>query len=94
MNIGAIGSFPAAITTPAGASGPQAAAGSGFADMLKSVSDSLKTGESAALKGINGEMPLQNVVEQVLSAERTLSVAINVRDKAVAAIQELTRMQI
>lgn len=68
--------------------------GAGFGDVLKQMSESLKSGEVAALKGVSGEMPLQDVVQQVLSAERTLNVVLSVRDKAVSAYLEMTRMQI
>jgi flagellar hook-basal body complex protein FliE len=54
----------------------------------------LKQGEAAAIKGITGDMPLQQAVERVLEAERTLQTAITVRDKLVASYLEITRMQI
>jgi flagellar hook-basal body complex protein FliE len=54
----------------------------------------LKDGESAAIKGINGEMPVQEAVERILEAERALQTAVTVRDKIVAAYLEIARMQI
>jgi flagellar hook-basal body complex protein FliE len=58
------------------------------------LADVVKAGESAAIAGMRGDMPLQQVVETVLQAERTLTTAISVRDKVVSAYLEMTRMQI
>ncbi|MFN0191035.1 MAG: flagellar hook-basal body complex protein FliE [Aestuariivirga sp.] len=54
----------------------------------------LSEGEAAAIKGITGEMPLQQAVEKVLEAERALQTAISIRDKVVGAYLEISRMQI
>jgi flagellar hook-basal body complex protein FliE len=54
----------------------------------------LKEGEDAAIKGITGEMPVQQAVEKILDAERNLQAAISVRDKIVSAYLEISRMQI
>ena len=74
------------------------AAGSDFESMLASLASdtrqSLKTGESAAIAGLTGKMPLQQVVGAVMEAEQSLTVAIAVRDKAVAAYSEISRMSI
>lgn len=56
--------------------------------------DALKTGEAAAISGVQGKMSTQQVVDAVMAAERTLQTAIAVRDKAVNAFQELSRMTI
>jgi len=61
------------------------------------VSDAVGTiqnGEAAAIQGVNGDMPTFKVVEQVMGAQRTLQQAISIRDKAVAAYQEITRMTV
>jgi flagellar hook-basal body complex protein FliE len=55
---------------------------------------SLKAGEAASIAGIKGGASAQQVVDQMLSAERSLQLAIAVRDKVVQAYQELTRMAI
>jgi flagellar hook-basal body complex protein FliE len=77
---------------------PTAAAGPDFASLLgRLASDTASTvwqGESAALAGVQGSLPLQTVVEKVMAAERTLQAALAVRDKAVGAYQEVSRMQI
>jgi flagellar hook-basal body complex protein FliE len=59
-----------------------------------SAIDTLKAGEATALSGIQGKASVQQVAEQVMSAEQTLQSAIVVRDKVVAAYLELSRMQI
>lgn len=84
---------PAAQTSPV----PQQS-GSDFASMLgRLAADSastLRQGEAAALSGITGSLPLQTVVDRVMTAERTLQTAIAVRDKVVSAYLEVSRMQI
>jgi flagellar hook-basal body complex protein FliE len=54
----------------------------------------LQAGEAAALAGVQGSLPLQTVVGQVMAAERTLQATLAVRDKAVSAYLEISRMQI
>ena len=59
-----------------------------------SAIDTLKAGEATAISGVQGKASVQQVAEQVMSAEQTLQSAIVVRDKVVAAYLELSRMQI
>lgn len=70
----------------------------GFESVLKSVAtstvDTLQKSEATAIAGIKGEASVQQVVEQVMAAERTLQTTIAVRDKVVAAYQEISRMAI
>lgn len=78
---------------------PSAAApGQNFSDVLASfatsASDTLRQGEAAAIAGVQGTLPVQQVVDQVMAAERTLQTVIGVRDKAVSAFLEISRMQI
>lgn len=54
----------------------------------------LKTGEAASIAGLQGRASAQQVVDAMMSAERSLQLAISVRDKVVQAYQELTRMAI
>ena len=49
---------------------------------------------SAAIGGVQGQMPTQMVVDMVMSAERDLQTMIALRDKAVNAFQEISRMSI
>lgn len=72
--------------------------GAGFSAALQNVVASaaatLRQGEAAAIGGIQGAVPVQQVVEQVLAAERTLQAAIAIRDKLTGAYLEINRMQI
>ncbi|WP_442756314.1 flagellar hook-basal body complex protein FliE [Methylocystis sp. JAN1] len=85
------------------ASAPRLAAGAGtaaasFGDILQQFAgqtvDSLKNAEAASISGVEGKAPVQNVVSAVMQAERDLHAAIALRDKAVAAYQEISRMAI
>jgi flagellar hook-basal body complex protein FliE len=69
-----------------------------FADVLgQSFSSALSTiqgGESAAIQSLQGSMAPAKVVEAVMGAQRTLQSALAIRDKVVAAWQEIARMPI
>jgi flagellar hook-basal body complex protein FliE len=81
-----------------GSAAPPAPAGAGFGsileNMISSTVASLKQGEAAAIAGIQGTMPVQQAVDQVLQAERTLQAAIAIRDKLAGAYLEINRLQI
>lgn len=81
-----------------GSAGAQATQGTSFEAMLKDVAtstiDAVKGAEQASVLGIRGEMPTQDVVRAVMSAEQSLQTAVAIRDKVVAAYLDLTRMQI
>ena len=77
-------------TAAAGAQGPLEAA-KGFAAHL---AETIQAGEQAAQGGVNGTMPMNQVVQKVMEAERSLTTLISVRDKAVSSLLELTRMQV
>jgi flagellar hook-basal body complex protein FliE len=90
-----------AVNALVGASAPAAAAGAAgpsFGDFLQQFAaqtvDSLKGGEAAAIAGVDGKANVQQVVSAVMQAERDLHTAIALRDKAVAAYQEISRMAI
>jgi flagellar hook-basal body complex protein FliE len=69
-----------------------------FGDLLTQIAgqmrDTVKTGEAAAISGIQGKASTQAVVEAVISAEQTLQTAVAIRDKVVAAYLEIVRMAI
>jgi flagellar hook-basal body complex protein FliE len=69
-----------------------------FGDMLNALATTavgaIRAGEEAAAAGITGAMPVQDVVEKVLAAERALQTTIAIRDKMVGAWLEISRMQI
>jgi len=74
------------------------AAPTDFGAMLDQVAadaaGNLKTGEAAAIAGMEGKMPVQQVVQTVLNAQQSLQEALAIRDKLVAAYQEVSRMAI
>ncbi len=74
------------------------AGGQSFGAVLTQIASdavsTVKSAEATSIKGVNGQTSTQAVVEAVMDAERTLQTAIAVRDKAVAAYMELSRMSI
>ena len=56
--------------------------------------DVVKQAETAAMGSMQGQVPMQDVVMKIMEAERTFSTAIAIRDKAVSAYLEISRMQI
>jgi flagellar hook-basal body complex protein FliE len=74
------------------------AATTSFGDILQRFTtqtvESMKHGEAAAIAGVEGKISAQNVVSAVMAAERDLHTAIALRDKAVGAYQEISRMAI
>ena len=84
--------------TPTVAPEVRAATASDFSSAMsaaaKGVARSLVDAEVAAIKGVNNQLPIRDVVEAVMQAEQSLQAAIAVRDKVVAAYMEISRMQI
>jgi flagellar hook-basal body complex protein FliE len=95
---GISGFQPTVAPAATSAAGTPAAAASDFgkvlADMAGGTVDALKTGEAAAIGGITGTQSTQQVVQAVMNAEQALQTALAVRDKLVAAYQEISRMAI
>jgi flagellar hook-basal body complex protein FliE len=93
---GAVGEVQSTRTVSTGAAGQ--VEGAEFGDVLAEVAaeglGTIRAGEAAALAGIQGKASVQQVVQAVMSAEETLQAAIAIRDKVVAAYQELSRMAI
>ncbi|MEN3793966.1 flagellar hook-basal body complex protein FliE [Fulvimarina sp. MAC3] len=89
---------PSASEGMAKVSGSQQTTFNEFSEVLSRVMvdavDTVKTAEATSIQGVQGKASTQAVVDAVMSAERTLQTAVAVRDKAVAAYMELTRMQI
>ncbi len=99
-SIGRAASLPEFGMAPSGQPNQPAGsvAGQSFADILSgfatNAASTLRQGEAAAIAGVQGTIPVQQVVEQMMAAERTLQTVIGVRDKAVTALLEISRMQI
>ncbi len=74
------------------------ASGAGFADVLTqtiaSAVNTIQTAETASISGIRGAASVASVVDSVMEAQRALQALVAVRDKAVAAYQEISRMAI
>ncbi|WP_319411818.1 flagellar hook-basal body complex protein FliE [uncultured Cohaesibacter sp.] len=83
---------------PVNLSGEVDEAGKSFAEYFSGVTtdaiNTVKHGEAAAIAGIEGKESVQNVVDAVMNAELALQSAIAIRDKVVAAYQEVSRMAI
>ncbi len=73
-------------------------AGSAFATLLRreagAAVDALRAGEQAALDGLAGRAGVQDVVAAVSQAELGLQKVTAVRDRVIAAYQEILRMPI
>ena len=79
---------------------PGAAAGGGdsFSTLLSSLTsgtvNKMKASEQMSIAGIGGSATTQAVVEAVMQAQEALQTGLAVRDKAVAAFQDISRMPI
>ena len=65
-----------------------------LSDLASQTAATIKAGEDAAVKGIQGKAPVQEVVQAVMQAQTSLQTAVALRDKAVSAYQTLTSMPI
>ena len=87
-------------TEAAGAGGiaPSSLGGSSFGDLLSNVmNDASSAGRTAELKAgsaIQGKGDLVDVVTAVQAAEVSLETVVAIRDKVIAAYQEIMRMPI
>jgi flagellar hook-basal body complex protein FliE len=72
--------------------------GEDFASMLAGFAtrsiETMRQGEQAAVAGINGAAPIQEVVDKVMAAEQALQSSLAVREKVVSAWLEISRMTI
>jgi flagellar hook-basal body complex protein FliE len=72
--------------------------GSGFTSALKdaaqSAIDTLREGEQKSALGVAGQVDIRDVVMAVNNAEVTLQTVVAVRDKVIAAYQDIMRMPI
>ena len=55
---------------------------------------SLRGAEAASIDGVEGKANVQQVTDSVMSAEQALQTSLAIRDKAVAAWQQIGQMQI
>ncbi len=98
MAISGVSAVGALAAPPVSAPPAPTATGPTFDQMLGQVVDdavgTMQAGESAAIQGVQGAMPAFKVVDAVMGAQRTLQQALAIRDKAVSAYQEISRMAI
>jgi flagellar hook-basal body complex protein FliE len=65
-----------------------------LSDLAKQTTSTLKAGEDTAIRGIQGQAAVQDVVQSVMQAQTSLQTAIALRDKIISAYQDLIRMPI
>ncbi|MFO0295371.1 MAG: flagellar hook-basal body complex protein FliE [Rhodospirillales bacterium] len=95
----AAAAYTSALNRPSSIGGIDgAAAGGGFADMVKQAAQSaigtVKSGEAATSKALSGNADMAQVVTAVSNAEVTLQAAVAVRDKVIQAYLDVIRMPI
>lgn len=81
----------AAATSAGGSAGDFA---SMLSNLLTDTVEAVHGAEVAAADGLSGRVPLQEVVDRVMTAEQSLQSALAVRDKVVTAYLEISRMSI
>ena len=97
---GAAAAYRAATATPSAtpAASPAATTGGSFGEALsRAVENAVATGreaDHASTRGLMGEGSVTDLVVAVGRAELTLQTAVAVRDRVVAAYQEVMRMPI
>ena len=82
---------------PSGSLGPTAGTkdfASFVRDAAQSALDTGKQAEAQSIAGLAGKADLLDVVQAVNAAETTLNTVVAVRDKVIAAYQELLRMPV
>jgi flagellar hook-basal body complex protein FliE len=96
-----ISSAAAAYANAGKISGPGLAArdgGGGFADLLKQAAGdaagALKQGEAQSLQAVTGKADLTAVTAAVNNAEIALQAVVAVRDRVIAAYQDISKMPI
>jgi flagellar hook-basal body complex protein FliE len=70
----------------------------GFADLLRKAAENsvetLKQGEQASLNGVMGKADIAQVAAAVANADATLQTIVAVRDRVIAAYQDIIKMPI
>ena len=89
---------PSGTTGTSASTAAKASIGDSFSSMLSSFTQDtvskVNTGETMSIAGIQGKATTQSVVESIMQAQEALQTALAVRDKTVAAFQDITRMPI
>ena len=98
VNPAAINAYAQAAKVAAGAEEIAAAPGASFGDMLTNVlGDAAANGRAAEAKAgalVQGKGDIVDVVTAVNAAEMTLETVVAIRDRVIAAYQDIMRMPI
>ena len=94
ISVGNAGAMAGGATAAGVAKPPQVSFTQLFENVATGAINTLKSAEAGAISGVYGNASPQTVVEQVMSAERALQTTIALRDKAVGAYQDITKMTI
>src|SRR5690242_12455574 len=76
------------------ASAPGQGFGAMLHDAMKDAVGTMRTGEEAAAQGATGKGDIVQVVNAVTSAELTLETVVAIRDRVIAAYQDIMKMPI
>jgi flagellar hook-basal body complex protein FliE len=88
-----LGSAPGIGTEGAAGTGNKAF-GDLLSDAMKDVTSTMRAGEAAATQGAAGQGDIVQVVNAVTAAELTLQTVVAVRDRVIAAYQDIMKMPI
>lgn len=84
--------------TSAASAASESAGGESFADTLKGFAgdavQTLQDGEKAASAGASGKADITSVVTAISNAELMLQTVVAIRDKVIAAYQDITKTSI
>ncbi|MEZ5811872.1 MAG: flagellar hook-basal body complex protein FliE [Rhizobiaceae bacterium] len=99
VTLAGIGGTQATGLAAPAATKPEEASGiGGFGEVLAATSrhmlTDLASAENLSMQALQGKGETREVVDAVMSAERSLQIAIAIRDKIVTAYLEVSRMQI
>jgi flagellar hook-basal body complex protein FliE len=92
--VSAVGGSSAVSSAASSVAGAGDSFGSLLASFAQDTVGKLKTSEQMSVAGIQGSASTQSVVEAVINAQESLQTALAVRDKAVNAFQDISRMSI
>lgn len=88
----------ASLASTANANAVVSPTGPGFGEVMSSLATNtvgnIKQAERISLDAVTGEAGTREVVDALMTAERSLQTAIAIRDKIVTAYLDVSRMQI
>src|SRR5262245_15759018 len=82
------------IAAPAAENAGRASFDTALADALHNAVGTMRTGEAASAQGATGQGDLVSVVNAVNAAELTLETVVAIRDRVIAAYQDIMKMPI